>query len=61
MTPPGRPRLLVHAQDIVLELRGSLKPELFAGGEELGAIYDHLHQQLVTRTSTATRSPPSTA
>lgn len=38
---------LVHAQAIVLELRASLQPEAFAGGTELGALYDHLHQQLV--------------
>ena len=39
---------LVHAQAIVLELRTSLRPELFPGGEQLGAIYDHLHRTLVT-------------
>ena len=38
---------LVHAQSIVLELRSSLRPELFPGGEQLGAIYDHLYRQLV--------------
>lgn len=38
---------LVHAQAIVMELRASLRPEAFAGGVELGALYDHLHQQLV--------------
>lgn len=38
---------LVHAQAIVMELRTSLRPELFPGGEQLGAIYDHLHGQLV--------------
>ena len=38
---------LVHAQSIVLELRSSLRPELFAGGDQLGAIYDHLYRQLV--------------
>ena len=39
--------LFVHAQAIVLELRGSLRPEVFDGGDQLAAIYDHLHQQLV--------------
>ena len=38
---------LVHAQSIVSELRASLRPELFPGGEQLGAIYDHLYRQLV--------------
>jgi flagellar protein FliS len=38
---------LVHAQDIVLELRSSLRTDAFEGGEQLGAIYDHLFQQLV--------------
>ncbi len=38
---------LIHAQAIVSELRGSLRTEGFDGGEQLGAIYDHLLQQLV--------------
>ncbi len=39
---------LVHAQAIVAELRSSLRPDGFAGGHELGALYDHLIQELVT-------------
>lgn len=38
---------LIHAQAIVSELRGSLRTDGFDGGEQLGAIYDHLLQQLV--------------
>ena len=38
---------LVHAQEIVLELRRSLRPEGFGGGEQLAAVYDHLHRELV--------------
>lgn len=40
-------RQLLHAQDIVMELRTGLKPELFSGGPALAAVYDWLHQQLV--------------
>lgn len=38
---------LVHAQEIVLELRSSLKVEEFEGGPALASIYDYLHTQLV--------------
>lgn len=38
---------LLHAQDIVFELRSSLKPDGFVGGAELAAIYDYLYTQLV--------------
>lgn len=38
---------LLHAQDIVMELRVSLKPELFDGGPGLAQLYDYLHTQLV--------------
>ena len=38
---------LLHAQAIVLELRSSLRPDEFTGGQELAALYDHLFQQLV--------------
>lgn len=38
---------LIHAQAIVSELRNSLKTDGFDGGEQLGALYDHLFQQLV--------------
>lgn len=38
---------LLHAQDIVMELRVSLKPEMFDGGPALASLYDYLHSQLV--------------
>ena len=38
---------LLHAQDIVMELRSSLKPELWSGGPGLAALYDYLYQRLV--------------
>ena len=38
---------LLHAQDIVMELRVSLKPELFDGGPALAKLYEYLHGQLV--------------
>ncbi len=38
---------LVHAQEIVLELRSSLRPDLFPGGPGLISLYDYLHKQLV--------------
>ncbi|MFL6062410.1 MAG: flagellar export chaperone FliS [Marmoricola sp.] len=38
---------LVHAQEIVMELHGSLKPEAFKGGHDLAALYGFLHRQLV--------------
>lgn len=40
-------RQLVHAQEIVLELRASLDVETWDGGEGLASIYDFLHTQLV--------------
>ncbi len=43
---------LVHAQAIVMELRASLDPTGFQGGEQLAAIYDHLHEQLVVANMT---------
>lgn len=39
---------LVHAQDIVMELLGSLKPELWSGAGGLTSLYTYLHTQLVT-------------
>ncbi|MGD9957335.1 MAG: flagellar export chaperone FliS [Candidatus Nanopelagicales bacterium] len=39
---------LVHAQEIVMELLGSLKPELWSGAAGLGNLYTYLHTQLVT-------------
>lgn len=38
---------LVHAQDIVLELRATLDVEAWEGGPGLASIYDFLHLQLV--------------
>ena len=38
---------LVHAQDIVLELRASLDVDAWEGGPGLASIYDFLHLQLV--------------
>jgi flagellar protein FliS len=40
-------RQLTHAQDIVLELQGSLKADEFKGGYQLAALYSFLHRQLV--------------
>ncbi|NYG57023.1 flagellar export chaperone FliS [Nocardioides perillae] len=44
---PEAHRQLLHAQDIVVELRSTLKPELFAGGQQLASLYDYLFNQLV--------------
>lgn len=38
---------LVHAQDIVTELRSSLKPEIWSGGPALASLYDYLYSELV--------------
>lgn len=38
---------LTHAQEIVLELQTSLKPDDFKGGYDLAALYGFLHRQLV--------------
>jgi flagellar protein FliS len=40
-------RQLVHAQEIVLELRSSLDPKAFRGGPELAALYDYVYSRLV--------------
>lgn len=40
-------RQLTHAQDIVLELQGSLRAEMFTGGDQLAALYGYLHGRLV--------------
>jgi flagellar secretion chaperone FliS len=40
-------RQLVHAQEIVLELRVSLDVEAWDGGPALASIYDFLHSELV--------------
>ena len=38
---------LLHAQDIVAELQGSLRPELWDGAEGLSSLYSHLLVQFV--------------
>jgi flagellar protein FliS len=38
---------LVRAQRIVLELRSSLKPELWSGGQRLNALYNYWLQEIV--------------
>lgn len=38
---------LTHAQDILLELSSSLRPDQFKGGYDLAALYSFLHRQLV--------------
>lgn len=38
---------LVHAQEIVLELRSSLNVEAWSGGPSMAALYDYLRDQLV--------------
>lgn len=38
---------LLHAQDIVMELRSSLKVDAWSGAEALGSLYDWMHSQLV--------------
>ncbi len=39
---------LIHAQDIVMELLGSLKPELWSGATGLTNLYTFLHTELVS-------------
>jgi flagellar secretion chaperone FliS len=46
-TPEGAGRHLVHAQEIVLELRASLKPELWSGGPALAELYSYMITQLI--------------
>ena len=38
---------LVHAQEIVLTLRDTLKSDIWDGAPQLLALYDHLHGELV--------------
>lgn len=38
---------LLHAQDIILELRSSLKQGIWDGSEQLAAIYSWLHLELI--------------
>jgi flagellar protein FliS len=40
-------RELLHAQEIVLELRCSLRTEAWEGGPGLASLYDFLHLELV--------------
>src|SRR3954462_9325926 len=40
-------RELLHAQEIVLELRSSLRTEEWEGGPGLASLYDFLHQEMV--------------
>ena len=40
-------RELLHAQEIVLELRCSLRTDAWAGGPGLASLYDFLHLELV--------------
>jgi flagellar secretion chaperone FliS len=51
---------LMHAQEIVLELQGSLRVDLWDGGAGLSAIYGWLHKEMVRanvqRDADATRS-----
>lgn len=38
---------LLHAQEIVLELAGSLRPDAWSGGPALASLYAFLHSELV--------------
>jgi flagellar protein FliS len=38
---------LMHAQEIVLELQTSLRPDVWDGARQLSAIYGFLHSELV--------------
>lgn len=40
-------RHLIHAQDVLLELRTSLRTDTWEGAEQLGHLYDFLHSELV--------------
>jgi flagellar protein FliS len=44
---PEAHRQLVHAQDIVMELRSSLKTDAWEGGPTLASLYDYLHTRLI--------------
>lgn len=43
----GAGHQLLHAQDIVLELSGSLRPELWDGADGLRAIYEYVRTALI--------------
>jgi flagellar protein FliS len=47
---------LLHAQDIVLELRSSLQVELWSGGPGLASLYDYLLTELVNANVTKDRA-----
>ena len=51
---------LLHAQDILLELQGSLKVDAWSGGPQLAALYGWIYREAiranVQRDSAATRS-----
>jgi flagellar protein FliS len=53
-------RTLVKAQAILIELRSSLKPELWSGGPRLAALYEYLIREVVqanvTKDARAVRS-----
>jgi flagellar secretion chaperone FliS len=51
-------RQLVHAQEIVLELRVSLDVDVWDGGPALASIYDFLHSELVR--ANVTKDPART-
>ena len=40
-------KVLLKAQAILIELRSSLKPELWSGGPRLAALYEYLIRQVV--------------
>ena len=40
-------RHLLHAQDIVMELRSSLKTDAWDGATALASLYDYLHTRLI--------------
>jgi flagellar protein FliS len=46
-SPEAIGRHLMHAQDIVIELRSSLKPELWSGGPVLADLYLFLLTELI--------------
>jgi flagellar protein FliS len=41
-------RQLLHAQDIVMELRSTLKTDAWEGAPALASLYDYLHSRLIT-------------
>ena len=46
-TIAGAHESLLHAQEIVLELRGSLRVDEWEGGPGLASLYDFIYQQLI--------------